>query len=89
MKPRKVEWTLAAKKDIRALDAGTRERIRTAIHRLAETGYGDVKKLQGVEKEWRLRVGTWRVRFTVNDAGEIVILLVLRVLPRGSAYRGD
>jgi mRNA-degrading endonuclease RelE of RelBE toxin-antitoxin system len=38
-----------------------------------------------VEDEWRLRVGDWRVRFTrERDTG---VIQVLRVLPRGRAYR--
>lgn len=87
MTTKRVEWSRAAQKDLRALDDATRQRIRRAVHRLAETGHGDVRKLQGVENEWRLRVGDWRVRFTVTPSGGIVILLVLRVLPRGSAYQ--
>ncbi len=39
-------------------------RIFTALHRFAETGEGDVKKLQGESGELRLRVGDYRVRFT-------------------------
>ena len=35
--------------------------------------------------QWRLRVGDWRVRFS-RDPGSRTIL-VLRVLPRGRAYR--
>jgi len=87
MTTKRVEWSRAAQKDLRSLDDATRQRIRRAVHRLAETGHGDVRKLQGVENEWRLRVGDWRVRFTVTPSGGIVILLVLRVLPRGSAYQ--
>jgi ParE toxin of type II toxin-antitoxin system, parDE len=39
-------------------------RILTALHRFAETGEGDVKKLQGESGELRLRVGDYRVPFT-------------------------
>lgn len=38
--------------------------ILTAIHRLAETGAGRVKELEGRNGEKRLRVGDFRVRFT-------------------------
>jgi hypothetical protein len=38
--------------------------ILTAIHRLAESGAGRVKMLQGQEGDERLRVGDFRVRFT-------------------------
>jgi mRNA interferase RelE/StbE len=46
---------------------------------------GDVVRLADVQDEWRLRVGDWRVRFTRDrDTG---VIQVLRVLPRGRAYR--
>jgi mRNA interferase RelE/StbE len=45
---------------------------------------GDVRKLAGTD-EWRLRVGEWRVRFERDPAQRV--LYVLRVLPRGRAYR--
>ncbi len=38
-------------------------RIFGALHRFAETGEGDIKKLKGESGELRLRVGD-RVRFT-------------------------
>ena len=53
-----------------------------ALERFAETGRGDVKKLRGVESEWRLRVSEWRVRFIIREE----TLIVLRVLPRGKVY---
>jgi mRNA-degrading endonuclease RelE of RelBE toxin-antitoxin system len=36
-------------------------------------------------QEWRLRVGDWRVRFDRDDEAQAIV--VLRVLPRGRAYR--
>ena len=55
-----------------------------ALDRLAENpGSVDIAKLGG--NEWRLRVGSWRVRFEMdNRAG---VLRILRVLPRKEAYR--
>jgi mRNA-degrading endonuclease RelE of RelBE toxin-antitoxin system len=43
----------------------------------------DIRKLDPVE--WRLRIGDWRVRFTFDDHQRVIV--VLRVLPRGRAYR--
>lgn len=80
-----LEWTERALKDAERLDRTVRERVVTALERLAETGQGDLKRLGGGEPEWRLRVGDWRVRFTFDYAGKLI--RVLRVLPRGSAYR--
>jgi mRNA interferase RelE/StbE len=45
---------------------------------------GDVKRLRGRGDEWRLRVGDWRVRFRVDWERHIIV--VIAVLPRGSAY---
>ncbi len=57
--------------------------ILTAIHRLAESGAGRVKMLQGQEGDKRLRVGNYRVRFT--EEGEQ--LRILTVKNRKDAYR--
>ena len=41
-----------------------------------------VKRLQGEERLWRLRVGDWRVIFNQD----MVVVHVVRVASRGSAY---
>jgi hypothetical protein len=40
----------------------------------AETGQGDVRKLQGPGNRWRLRVGDWRVIFVFAPPGSITVL---------------
>jgi mRNA interferase RelE/StbE len=82
---RALEWTPAAERDLRRLDFQVRERIRQAVYRFADSGHGDVVKVQGVAREWRLRVGDWRIRFTEDSPGQTII--ILRVRPRGEAYR--
>ncbi len=74
-----------ARKDLRRIDPPTRERILTAITRLARSAelVGDVKRLSGSD-EYRLRVGDWRVRFERDDRQ--LRIVVVRVLPRGRAY---
>jgi mRNA-degrading endonuclease RelE of RelBE toxin-antitoxin system len=58
-------------------------RIFAALHRFAQTGVGDIKRLQGEANELRLRVGDYRVRFIEEpDAFHII-----RVLHRKEAYR--
>ena len=80
---RQIDWSDRAKKDAMRLDRKMRERIVDALDALAESAQGDVKQLRGKVPEWRLRVGDWRIRFSYGqDAIE-----VLRVLPRGKAYR--
>lgn len=81
-----VVWTKRAQRDMRRLDPDIARRIGEAIDTLAETGMGDVKPLKGAfQGELRLRVGDWRVFFRpAEEAGDIQ---VLRILPRGQAYR--
>jgi mRNA interferase RelE/StbE len=84
-----VTWTVVltagAQRDLRRLDRPVATRILDALARLADTGQGDVTRLQGVSDEWRLRVGDWRVRFRYDHPAQT--LEVLRILPRGQAYR--
>jgi mRNA-degrading endonuclease RelE of RelBE toxin-antitoxin system len=57
----------------------------SAVKRLCEEDYGDVRRLQGVNDEtYRLRVGDWRVIFSYQDD---LTILVHRVRPRGDAYK--
>ena len=73
-------------KELRRLSSKDQGRIRTAIDGLsAGPPGGDVKKLQGRENEWRLRVGSWRVIFRVDFKQRHIY--ILHVHPRGSAYR--
>ena len=80
---KKIAFTDQARSDVRALDRPTAMRIFAALHRFAETGAGDVKRLQGQADELRLRVGDYRVRF-VEEADATT---VKRVLHRSEAYR--
>jgi mRNA interferase RelE/StbE len=79
-----VRWTSRAEKDLERLDRKTQQRIVAAVDRFAQTGQGDVKRLQGVREEtFRLRVGEWRVLFSQE---ETLLILILRALPRSGAY---
>jgi mRNA-degrading endonuclease RelE of RelBE toxin-antitoxin system len=78
-----VAWVPRALRDLDALDPTIRARVLEAIERLATTGQGDVKRLKGADREFRLRAGDWRVRFCVSG-GEMRILAVAH---RREAYR--
>lgn len=81
---KEVEWTETALDHMMALDKGIVRRIRQAVERFADTGAGNVKRLQGIDPpEYRLRVGDYRVRFHLD--GETI--RVLRVRNRREAYR--
>jgi mRNA-degrading endonuclease RelE of RelBE toxin-antitoxin system len=67
-----------------ALDKGISRRVKQAVERFADTGGGNVKRLQGIDPpEYRLRVGDYRVRFHMDDE----TVQVLRVRNRREAYR--
>jgi mRNA interferase RelE/StbE len=81
-------WSYAvtppARRDLRRLDRPVKRRIVDALDRfVADPFAADIRKLGPVE--WRLRVGEWRVRFSFDDERRVIV--VLRVLPRGRAYR--
>ena len=81
---RTIAWSERARTDIRSLDRDTAMRIFAALHRFAEIGEGDVRKLKGESNELRLRVGDYRIRFT-EEPGEI--LHIHSVRHRKDAYR--
>ena len=60
-------------------------RIRDAVARYADDDQGDVRKMAGSSGLYRLRVGDWRVLFTLDDGGRTVA--IARVLNRRDAYR--
>ena len=87
---KRIAFSEDAKTDIRSIPQAVAMNILTAIHRLAETGSGRVKALQGDTDENRLRVGDFRVRFTVESgkqAGEDDTLRIHSVKNRKDAYR--
>ena len=87
---RRIAFSEEAKADIRSIPQAVAMNILTAIHRLAETGSGRVKALQGDTDENRLRVGDFRVRFTVESGkqtGEDDTLRIHSVRNRKDAYR--
>ncbi len=80
----RVVFTPAARAQLRAIPQPTALRILHALARLAASGEGDVRQLEGMPTpEFRLRVGVYRARFR-HAEGEIQILAVKH---RKDAYR--
>jgi mRNA interferase RelE/StbE len=83
--PLRVEYSREAQRTLRRIDRKTSGRIRSKVRQLADDPdalANNVKALRGNEGLMRLRVGGWRVIYTAD----LVVLLVLKVAPRGSAY---
>ena len=58
------------------------ERLLKAIYALPE---GDTKQLTGYKNRFRLRVGDYRVIYTIDN--DVLIILVLAVGNRGDIYK--
>jgi mRNA interferase RelE/StbE len=43
------------------------------------------KKLAGQRDHWRVRVGDWRIVYIIED--DVLLVVIVEVTPRGSAYR--
>jgi mRNA interferase RelE/StbE len=83
-------WTVLIdrqpQKVFRRLPRNILQRIREAISGLITDPLPPgCKKLVGYENLYRLRVGDWRISYAVEQ--EQLIILVIEVAPRGSAYR--
>ncbi|MFC9243451.1 type II toxin-antitoxin system RelE/ParE family toxin [Streptomyces sp. NPDC057136] len=82
------EFTAAARRQLRDIDRTTALRILHALSRIGDDPYrddADVKKLSGHDDLYRLRVGAYRIAYTIND-GKLVILVV-EVGHRREIYR--
>ena len=81
---KRIAFTAQARADVRRLDVPTALRIFAGLHRFAETGVGDVKKLEGEPTRWRIRVSDWRVIFAIDDGERVVDIIYIR--HRSKAY---
>ena len=82
---KRIRFSDQAKAEIRAIPQPIAMNILVAIHRLAETGTGNVKKLQDIDPpEFRLRVGDYRIFFSEAPTGSLQIRAVKN---RREAYR--
>jgi mRNA interferase RelE/StbE len=83
--PKRVEYGRAAAKALMRMDQATSRRIRAKVQQLAtdpDSLANNVKRLKNNDDLYRLRVGAWRVIYTED----LIVLLVLKVSPRSSAY---
>lgn len=86
--PYTVKIRRQAKRKLRALPRPEKQRIAEKIHSLGlnpDDKELDVKKLEGEEGLFRLRVGGWRVIFDRQD--ELKIIAIEKIKPRGDAYK--
>ena len=83
----KIVFDRPAEKSFRRLPADVRQALARRVSALAEDPRPpESRKLEGTEDCYRLRQGDCRVVYTILE--DCVVVLVLRVGHRSSAYRG-
>jgi mRNA interferase RelE/StbE len=81
----RVDLRPGVERETRGIPGRELKQITAAIRRYAETGYGNVVAMKGQPGHYRLRVGEWRVRFTLDHASSTMV--VQHILNRREAYR--
>lgn len=82
----RIEFTRTALKELAAAPAGIRKRVRAKLATVARDPFApnnNVKALRG-EDAYRLRIGDWRVVYTLD--GRTLILTAIRIARRDRAY---
>jgi mRNA interferase RelE/StbE len=82
-----VELKVSARKELERLSAKLIQRILPKLEGLAsEPRPAGCKKLKGGQREWRIRVGDYRVVYTIDD--EKLLVSVMRIRHRSEVYDG-
>ncbi len=82
----KIEVSATAEKQLRKLGKENRQRIIEAISNLAKTTRPTgCRKLKGFEDVYRIRVGTYRLIYNIND--KQVLIIILKEGHRKHVYR--
>lgn len=82
----RVQVQKAPEKTLRRLPRNVLQRVSAALDGLAkEPRPLGCKKLAGMHDHYRIRVGDWRIIYTIED--DILLVVVIEIAPRGGAYR--
>jgi len=81
----RVALASSAEKELRALPAKVVARMMPRLEHLASTPRPvGCKKLKGGDKEWRIRVGDYRIVYVIDDSARTVD--VTRIAHRREVY---
>lgn len=76
----------AAERDLKKFPSADLERIIPHLRSLAEDARPpDTEKISDTERDWRIRVGTYRIIYELNEKEKVVS--ILRVKHRREVYR--
>lgn len=81
----RVEVTRSAVKALRRVNPADAARLRGAIAMLAEDPRPPASRPLRGRDGWRLRVGEYRVLYTIRD--DVLLIVVVILAHRSSAYR--
>jgi mRNA interferase RelE/StbE len=82
----RVELSPRAQRDIKALDGSIQRRIARRIDLLADNPYPQgIKKIEGEDDLYRLRVGDYRILYQVRE--KILLVLIVGIGHRRDIYR--
>ena len=82
----KIEWKHSVKKELKKLKKSDIPRIIEAVENLSVNPYyTGTRKLQGCEQLYRIRVGEYRIVYSVKN--EVLLVEIIRVGHRKDIYR--
>jgi mRNA interferase RelE/StbE len=83
-----VEFSKGARKQFIKLPIDVQKRIQTKINDLAiEPRPNGIKKLQGDDNSYRIRVGEYRVVYEIED--DVLIVTIIKVKHRSEVYKDE
>ena len=81
-----INYKRSAFEELLQLPLNIAHKIKTAIDNLSEIPRPQgCKKLKGSDKDYRIRIGNYRVIYTIIDA--ILIVTVIKIAHRKDVYR--
>lgn len=85
MNSKRIQIEKKARKFIDKQPLEQKKRLLKAIKGLPDNG--DIKKMRGFESLYRLRVGDYRVLYSIDNNGEYIIIVVSDADNRGQVYK--
>jgi mRNA interferase RelE/StbE len=82
-----IEYTKSARKALKSMPRNTARLIMEKVETLATDPFApnnNVRKLTN-HPGYRLRIGDWRVVYLVEE--KVLLLVVVRIAPRGEVYQ--
>lgn len=86
MEPFSIKWKSSAKKELKKIDRSKITQILTEIGKLSQEPYPlNHKKLLGTEHIYRIRIGNYRVIYSIEN--NELIIEIIRVRHRKEVYK--